>query len=164
MSLAKNVSLGYLYRNGMQKIDARYYSKKMTSDELSSLLTGHTCGQNTIICVGGGKAQERTTTPDETWIDLISCGDCDSISKRTKLNEARLVNGAYWYFTPGYSFGFAANSIISQDAYAKFDVLNMARDESRLSWKLDGTNVGGRLGKLKIENSNYYKYIFVNDK
>ena len=164
MSLARNVSMAYLKQNGMYQIDTRYYSAKITSLELTSFLTGHVCDKNTIICVGGGRVQENFNRPTDTFIDLISCGECDSISKKTVINQPNLVNGAYWYFTPGFSFGFATDSRISQIQF-RFDVVNMTKDDRRLSWIIDGPNGGGRLGQQKLENTKkFYKYILSNAK
>ncbi len=42
-------------------------------------------------------------------------------------------NGAYWYKTPGYSFGFCENSTIKQDLYA--DDFNL-ESYDRSSWNL----------------------------
>jgi hypothetical protein len=157
MSMARNVSMSYLKKNGMFPLYQSYYSAKISSLEISSFLT---CEKNAIVCVGGGSVKE---SPDgEIFLDLVSCGDCNSISQKTEINKPKLINGAYWYFTPGFSFGWASESRISQEKF-KFDVANMTKDEQRLSWILDGLNGGGRLGTLKLENSKkYFKYILCN--
>ncbi len=38
---------------------------------------------------------------------LVSCGSCFDILTTTKVDQPRLVNGAWWYFTLDKSFGFA---------------------------------------------------------
>ena len=48
---------------------------------------------------------------------LVSCGSCLDILTTTELNKPRLVNGAWWYFTPATSFGFAPISSIRQYNY-----------------------------------------------
>ena len=161
MSMARNVSMSYLKKNGMFSLYQGYYSSKISSPEISSFLTGHgSCDQNTIVCAGAGPVKESPN--GETFLDLISCGDCYSISLKTEINKPKLINGAYWYFTSGFSFGWASDSRISQEKF-RFDAFNMLRDELRLSWIIDGPNGGGRLGTMKLENTKkYFKYIFSN--
>jgi hypothetical protein len=52
---------------------------------------------------------------------LVSCGSCLDILIITELNKPRLVNGVWWYFTPGISFGFAPFSNIRQYDADVFD-------------------------------------------
>lgn len=91
---------------------------------------------------------------------LLSCGNCWSILSATKKDTPVLINGAYWYLTPGYSFGFAPNSTINQVTCDKFDTTN----NFRVCWHLD-QNVGGwRIGSLVwFLNSdfNFNKYVFI---
>ena len=155
--MAKNISMSYLRKNGMIPIYQGYYSNKISSLEISSMLS---CEKNSIVCVGGGPVKENLM--GDTYLDLVSCGDCHLISLKTEINKPKLINGAYWYFTPGYSFGWASDSRISQDKF-KYDIFNMTRDESRLSMVVDGLNGGGRLGTLRLENTKkFFKYIFSN--
>jgi hypothetical protein len=76
---------------------------------------------------------------------LVSCGSCFDILTTTKVDQPRLVNGAWWYFTLDKSFGFASNSSIRQEHADKFDCDNKlnCKDSKRLSWGL-----GWRLGIL----------------
>lgn len=160
MILATNISVKYLKSNGMHSIYQRFYSIGTSSKDLSFLLNQSCSRSDSILCVGGGKVQDDHTA--EIFIDLISCGNCSLIAEITPINRPNLVNGAYWYFTAGLSFGFSPIYKITQNNY---DTFNSTRDEKRLSWKIDAPigRGGGRLGTLKLENSKkYYKYIFTN--
>jgi hypothetical protein len=83
---------------------------------------------------------------------LVSCGSCLDILTTTVTNQPRLVNGAWWYFTPPYSFGFAPNSNIKQNDVDWYDcdsVASNCKDSNRLSWKLSYAFGGGfRLGLI----------------
>ena len=158
MSMAQNVSLNELKENGMIMLYKRFYSAIISSEELRSIKKNY-CEKDTILCVGGGDS--NFIVNGKIFINLISCGNCQMILSQTKLNSPQLVNDAYWYFTPGYSFGFAPTPTILQK---KFDMYNMILDELRLSWNIDYFG-GGRLGTMKLEMSKqYFKYIFSNYK
>ena len=80
---------------------------------------------------------------------LVSCGSCLDILTTTELDKPRLVNGAWWYFRPDKSFGFASSSSIRQSSADGFDCDQdyiICNDSKRLSWFLQGS--GWRLGSL----------------
>jgi len=121
------------------------YSNSITETDLNNIKTQ--CNQNSLICVGGADSNNNLL--------LVSCGLCLDILSTTIRNQPRFVNGAWWYFTPGYSFGFAPNSNIKQDFADGFDVISNnwsnLKDSNRLSWHLDGTG-GWRLGNIYLSN------------
>ena len=84
---------------------------------------------------------------------LVSCGSCLDILTTTELNKPRLVNGAWWYFTPGKSFGFAPSSSITQSSADIFDcdASLSCKDSNRLSWHLD-IRTGWRIGNIHLSN------------
>ena len=77
----------------------------------------------------------------------------------TPLNQPKLHENTWWYFTRSYSVGFSESQIINQFTA---DVLDLQKN-SRLSWHLT-ENVGGwRAGNLThLNNSNtVLKYAFI---
>ena len=79
---------------------------------------------------------------------LVSCGSCLDILTTTELNKPRLVNGAWWYFKPAPSFGFAPSSSIRQLSVDIFDCDSSwnCNDSKRLSWYLLSGYTDWRLG------------------
>ena len=71
------------------------------------------CDNESIICVSGSDGLNTLL--------LVSCGSCLDILTTTETNKPRLVNGAWWYFTPDKSFGFAPSSSIRQYNYDCYD-------------------------------------------
>jgi hypothetical protein len=130
---------------GFKKVyDQSYsYSHATTSDELNNIKSQ--CNPNSIICVGGAN--------NINTLLLVSCGSCLYILTTTILHQPILVNGAWWYFTPGYSFGFAPNSNINQYYADVFDCDSShinCKESNRLSWHLMGADGGYRLGIIFI--------------
>jgi hypothetical protein len=68
------------------------------------------------------------------------------------------LNGAYWYYIPGMSFGFASEGDIYLDP-VDFSDTNC---ENRLSWYLDGQTGGYRAGcSMNLnDNTNWRKIIY----
>jgi len=88
---------------------------------------------------------------------LVSCGSCLDILIITELNKPRLVNGVWWYFTPGISFGCALFSSIRQstaDVYLiVIVIINYAMIEK--SWHLE-IGLFWRLGSLNCDPHPIY--------
>ena len=139
-----------LLNQGFKTVYDQLYSHASTYNELYNIKTQ--CNQNSLICVGGADSNNNLL--------LVSCGSCLDILTTTPKNQTRLVNGAWWYFTPGISFGFAPDFNINQEPYCdKYDRSNT----KRLSWELAGAC--GRLGSLNtVANtipSTYRKIIML---
>ena len=64
------------------------------------------CLPSTVLCLGG-----RDSTNDVLLV--VSCGLCSVVLTPTARVTPNLHNGAYWYYTPGRSIGYAPNSTIS---------------------------------------------------
>lgn len=150
-SLEQNVTISEVIDQGYTVIYNFTYSHASTSFELNQIYK--TCNTNTIICAGGSLINSNILL-------LLSCGNCRSILKETNINITILDNGAYWYFTRTYGFGFAPNSTILLSTCDKFDTSN----KLRLCWHLDQNLGGWRLGSLVWflnTNNNFSKYLFI---
>ena len=127
------------------------YDHATTTEEIQHIRTQ--CNSSTLMCVGG-------SGPDsDDILRVVACSDCLSITTQTQLNLPVFSGSAYWYFTPEYSFGFAPDSFIIQ-------TLADAHEQSsnqRLSWHLNGSNGGWRLGNIvKLNNAtSYSKKVFL---
>ena len=86
-------------------------------------------------------------------------GNCLTITTETEQEKPKQNGDAFWYFTPGYSIGFAPNSNIKQ---VKADPLEEEGD-LRLSWHLTGSEGGWRAGRLLFlaESTEVLKYAFI---
>ena len=98
---------------------------------------------------------------DETFLRLVACANCLNATTQTILNQPQYYGGAYWYFTDGKSFGFAPNFTINQTSADSFD----QSSNLRLSWHLDGSNGGWRLGNITYLNADtyFYKKMYLNE-
>jgi len=160
-SLVSNISIDELLNQGFETVYDQLYSHVTTNQELYNIKKK--CNnRDTKICVGGSDGSNKLL--------LVSCGFCENVLETTELNQPRLMNGAWWYFTPDESFGFAPNSNIRQASVDGFDCdtnngWKNCKDSQRLSWYLGGGG-GWRLGVLNdIANtipSTYRKIIFLN--
>jgi hypothetical protein len=110
------------------------------------------CNSSTIMCVGGG-------APESGTLKVVACAKCLDITTQTKPNVTRLYGLAYWYMTPQLSFGFSHSPQIAQ---SQADV-NTIEADSRLSWHLNLSSGGWRLGNVtSLNNENkLYKKIFL---
>jgi hypothetical protein len=141
--LASNIPINELLKQGFKTVYDQLYSHVTTNQELYDIKSK--CNDESMICVGGSDGLNTLL--------LVSCGSCFDILTTTELNKPRLVNGAWWYFTPGISFGFASNSSIKQSYADVFDCEGgyiICNDSKRLSWLLQGS--GG--WRLDILNNN----------
>jgi len=156
-SLASNMQINELLNQGFETVYDQLYSHGITNQELYDIKSK--CNNESIICVGGSDGLNTLL--------LVSCGSCLDILTTTELNTTRLVNGVWWYFTPGKSFGFAPSSNIRQSSADIFDCDSggyNCNDSKRLSWHLHGSG-GWRLGLLnnnaKTIPSQYRKIILL---
>ena len=109
------------------------------------------------MCVGGGNQVDGL-------LRVVACGNCLNITTLTQLNQTTFSCAAYWYYTFGYSFGFAPDPFISLDLNYIADIQNLSSN-LRLSWSLDEFNGGYRLGNLYglyYDDTNY-KNVFLYD-
>jgi hypothetical protein len=145
--LAYNIQMNELLNQGFKTVYNQLYSHWTTETILLNIKSQ--CNSNSIICVGGADSHGTLL--------LVSCGSCLDILTTSVTNQPRLVNGAWWYFTPPYSFGFAPNSNIKQNNADDHDChggyLIGCTDSKRLSWNLGSTN--SRLGKCLKSNLVY---------
>jgi hypothetical protein len=158
--LASNIPINELLYQGFKTAyDQLYASHGTTNEELFNIKLK--CNKESIVCVGGSDGLNTLL--------LVSCGLCLDILTTTELNQPRLVNGAWWYFKPYWSFGFAPSSSIRQTTADTFDCdakigSKNCNDAKRLSWHIDG-NSGWRLGSLnnnaKTIQSTYRKIILL---
>lgn len=112
---------------------------------------------NSILCVGGYK------TDSETLL-LVSCGNCITVLSETKINHPIKNNGAYWYLTKTFSFGFSSKFLINQIDCDTYDCIgNKCQDSKRLCWHIGGLEGGYRLGTLiyNKKDFDYNKVIFL---
>ena len=152
--------MGSLLKKGYRIVYNKTYSHSTTYEELKSI--NESCKLQSTICVG------ETNKSNSDSINLISCGNCQSIMKETKKNSPKLVNGAYWYFN-SLSFGFAPNSIINQENCDTYD----SENNERLCWNLYNSKKrdsivqagGWRLGtKRNLDyDDEHLKYVFFNE-
>ena len=161
-SLSINVTVNDLLDNGYASFYNESYSHNTTYSELKNIKSY--CNFETIICVGA-------SAYNSDILSLVSCGNCIKILTDTPINNSTLINGAYWYMTSNYSFGFSPKKNISQyfaDTYDcivndnnKYD----CNDNKRLSWHLTGYKGGWRFGTISGFNSSpdYKKHIFLKD-
>jgi hypothetical protein len=149
-SLATNVSTSNLINQGYQIVYNQTYGTVTNLSDFTSILS--TCNNMSIICIGGAAVGSNTLL-------LVSCANCKTLlSSYTDLNIPRLINNAYWYYTPSKSIGFSPSSSIRQNSC---DVSEPS-DILRLCWHLNG-NSGWRLGSIisLSSNTNYLKLIFL---
>lgn len=69
-----------------------------------------------------------------TNLDLLAAAPFDAVFQETVENTPHLSNGSWWYFTTGWSMGFANREIIEQNSC---DVANNEVGELGFCWHLD---------------------------
>ncbi len=156
-SLAINVPISNLINQGFQIVYNQLYGTVTNLNDLTTVY--NQCNLLTIICIGGAAVGSNTLL-------LVSCANCKTLlSSYTDLNIPRLINNAYWYYTPSKSIGFSPNSSIAQNSCDYYDHKNkLPLDPLRLCWHLDWS--GWRLGSIIELNydTNYLKLIFLKQK
>ncbi|CAF1111037.1 unnamed protein product [Brachionus calyciflorus] len=149
--LARNYPISNLISIGFQKVYEKYYSFPTTSSDLTGAKMN--CNSTSILCAAGHHEANSDI------LELVACGNCFQILINTTINSPNLVRSAYWYMTPGQSFGFSRSNRIYQ---SQADIYIVA-DPERLSWHLDLSYGGWRLGNITgLNNSiSYKKFLFV---
>ena len=143
-SLAINISIEGMKSQGYQILhDITYYAQPTTLAELNAVKSK--CSSLTVLCAGGAAVGSDN-------LMRVSCGKCHSVIMPTAVNKPVLNNGAYWYLTNGFSFGFAPISAIKQSTSDTYDYDERSgkncQDNKRLSWSLHDGWGGWRLGNL----------------
>jgi len=157
-SLAHDVSIVDLKLQGFKTVYDFPYSHATKLKELYSIKSQ--CSNETLLCVGGAEGDNLL---------LVSCGHCQTVLTETPLNKTVLNNGAYWYLTPLYSFGFAPISKINhyydQDTYDCDKDYTICPDKKRLSWIVYQEKGGWRLGDLndKADSTSNLRKIMMLD-
>jgi len=157
IGIARNVSLSKMISSGYSLVSDQTYSYMTNSVEMSDF--GKRCTSSSYMCLGGGRIGSDI-------MDLVGCGNCLTILKRTPLNTPTFNSGAYWYFSDETSIGFSDTNLIKQSSADTADCVNgsfnSCLNEKKLSWHL-GSSGGWRLGKITELNSStaYKKYILL---
>ena len=146
--IQNNVHVSQLTESGYSYVYNKPYGHVTTSSEMDEIK--RSCSRKTNLCLGG-----RDNTNDVLLV--VACGLCDVVFTKTAPNTPNLHNGAYWYYTPGKSIGFAPNSTISN--FWGSDGAFTSNNQ-RVSWDVDFKG-GWRLGSLiDLQSDRYYKVIF----
>jgi hypothetical protein len=128
--IQQNVSEQTLIDNGWTKFYEQTYgtitatTAPLRPSEQYVILAGKAVGSSTII--------------------LAAAAPTSAVFTETVLNTPQLINGTYWYNTPSNSIGFAPTATISQNIADQQDTSSVLR----LSWHLNNTQGGWRLGSL----------------
>jgi hypothetical protein len=128
--IQQNVSEQTLIDNGWTKFYEQTYgtitatTAPLRPSEQYVILAGKAVGSSTII--------------------LAAAAPTSAVFAVTVLNTPQLLNGTYWYNTPSNSIGFAPTATISQNIADQQDTSSVLR----LSWHLNNTQGGWRLGSL----------------
>ena len=142
--IQQNVSEQTLIDNGWTKFYEQTYgtitatTAPLRPSEQYVILAGKAVGSSTII--------------------LAAAAPTSAVFTVTVLNTPQLLNGTYWYNTPSNSIGFAPTATISQNIADQQDTSSVLR----LSWHLNNTQGGWRLGSLTELNSStaYLKQVW----
>ena len=87
---------------------------------------------------------------------LAAMGDYDTVFAATSSRYSAYSNsGAYWYFYPGRSMGFAPSSSVDLSWYDYYN----RYDSNRMSWYLDNGYGGVRAGSRSDSTSGLYKVV-----
>ena len=124
-----------------------------------------TSSDNVLSCAGpvlfvGAQTVSLSGRWWDSTIYLGAFGLASDVHKSTVLNTPHLSNGAYWYFTPGKSFGFLSDTDLQQNTTADTGTTN---PDSRLSWNLDNSHGGFRAGSnTDLYDQNIYRKLIYN--
>jgi hypothetical protein len=131
--IQQNVSEQTLRNNGWTLFYEQTYATSLGNS--TSLIRPN--GKYVIL---SGKATGSST------ITLAAAAPTAQVFTETVTNTPQLINGTYWYNTPGASIGFSPTNVINQMTADAQDV----SDPLRLSWHLSGG--GWRLGSINNWN------------
>ena len=90
-------------------------------------------------------------------LTTVAAAPTAQVFTETVINTPQLLNGTYWYYTPGSSIGYSPTDVISQipaDTTGCGGITLCASAPSRLSWHLTGNAGGFRLGNAGWINSD----------
>ena len=94
-------------------------------------------------------------------LNTVAAAPTAQVFTETELDTPQLLNGTYWYYTPGESFGYSPTNVVFQvsaDTTGCDSELGNANacasDPSRLSWHLTEEDGGFRLGNAGWINSD----------
>jgi hypothetical protein len=142
--IQQNVSEQTLLNNGWRLVYESTYSTANSStgsefrpSESFMIVTGKSIGSNVLTTVAAAPTAQVFT--------------------ETIINTPQLINGTYWYYTPGNSIGYSPTDVISQipaDTTGCGGITQCASDPTRLSWHLTGSAGGFRLGNAGWINSD----------
>jgi hypothetical protein len=143
--IQQNISERTLRDNGWKLFYEQTYSTLISSLGSELIPSGRF-----IIVTGKSIGSNMLTT--------VAAAPTNSVFTETDTNTPQLLNGTYWYYTPGTSFGYSPTNVINQ-ASADITGCNLvtdscASDPSRLSWHLGGVVGGFRLGTAGWINEN----------
>jgi len=147
--VALNVPIINMIQQGYTVVYQQTYGTAFTANDLTQIQS-KCLTSNFILCVGEAEVGASN-------LILVSCGNCYSILQTTITNQPVLINNAYWYNTPGKSFGFAPTSIITQNSC---DTTG-PNDPQRLCWHMDGSSGGYRIGAI-YPSGSYLKLVYVS--
>jgi len=143
--IQQNVSEQTLLNNGWRLVYESTYSTANSStgsefrpSESFMIVTGKSIGSNVLTTVAAAPTAQVFT--------------------ETIINTPQLINGTYWYYTPGDSIGYSPTDVISQIPADTTGCTGITRscasDPTRLSWHLTGYAGGFRLGNAGWINSD----------
>jgi hypothetical protein len=162
-TLAHDISIEEMKSQGYLIAYDFSYPHKTTMTELNAIKSK--CSAKSVLCAGGAAKGSDNLL-------LVSCGNCHTVLSETILNKPVLNNGAYWYLTNEFSFGFSPIYNVKQSFTDWYDCNQRifsrnCSDNNRLSWYLGDLASGGfRIGKKLINHDygwfgNYRKILFV---
>ena len=136
--------------NGYTVLYNQTYGRTMTTTEIESVKA--CCTPSTMLCMGGSNLSGMLL--------VVACGNCRVVATSTIRDSPVFSTSAWFYLTFDYSFGFAPISTIKQSP--DYDSQSTS-DEFRVSWVIDKTLGGRRLGSMtNLQSSDqYYKMMFL---
>jgi hypothetical protein len=155
--IQQNVSEQTLLNNGW----TLFYEQTYATGHGGNASSLRPSGEYVILT---GKAVGSSTLP------VLAAAPTSQVFTETVKNTPQLLNGTYWYNTPGFSIGFAPTNIIDQNhadiseangfRTSPTDNTNYSSPSSplRLSWHIvDDFNGGWRLGdRINLGGSTAY--------
>ena len=135
LGIQQDVPEQTLIDNGWTKFYEKTYSTRIGD-------TGSQLRPSEQYVILTGKAVGSTTLP------VLAAAPTAQVFTETVLNTPRLINGTYWYYTPGSSIGFAPTNSILQSPADYVDHSAAALDPLRLSWHLLSYEGSFRLGNV----------------
>ena len=155
--IGNDVSINNLTSSGYSIFYEAMYSDVTSSNDLTTLKSNCKNKYSSLCIAGGDSVTQNLIT--------VGCAYCFSVlADKTVLNKPTLNvdASAYWFYTDLLSFGFSPTSTINQVS-GSGDMFNLT-DNTRLSWNIDGSSGGYRLGVLYGNfTDGYKKFAFVKE-